>query len=214
MIGRVAQALVFGAVVTALEVFLVSRFNTPADHPEEQRPERGKVAPVVTAPPPEPVSSAFEAPAPLAIDRVAPAPAPALAPSLMPELGDTHAGVALSNALPGLSGLRSSGRFGAVGVPSPPPPEQADQAAVPRERPAPRYPDVARRRGIEGYVVVRMRVDADGRVSDVVVVDAKPPGVFDLAAKQAARRYTFQPARTGGEAVATTLEQRIVFRLR
>ena len=91
---------------------------------------------------------------------------------------------------------------------------EPDTTAVPRRRPPPTYPASARRRGIEGYVVVRMRVDPSGRVTDVVVIDAQPPGVFDESARLAAQSYLFSPARSGGQAVATTLEQRIVFRLR
>jgi len=86
--------------------------------------------------------------------------------------------------------------------------------ATPLGRPSPRYPPAAQRQGIEGVVVLRLAVDASGRVSDAMVVSADPPGVFELAAKEAARQYRFQPARRGGKAVMSTVEQRVVFRLR
>lgn len=59
-----------------------------------------------------------------------------------------------------------------------------------------------------------MRVEPSGAVSDVVVVEAEPPGVFDAVAIDTARRYRFRPARRGAEPVRTTVEQRIVFRLK
>ncbi len=212
MRGHFVQALAVGTCVTAAELFIISRFNRPAEHLDEQQPERKRAVRVAAVPPPQPLPTAFETPSPLPIDRPKPAPTPMLAPSFMPELNDAHAGVDLATILPNLTGLRRGPRALRVGTPASS--GEHDGPAVPRDRPAPRYPEVARRRGIEGHVIVRMRVDETGRVTDVVVVEAEPPRLFDLAAKRAARRYTFQPARSGGKAVATTLEQRILFRLR
>jgi protein TonB len=97
------------------------------------------------------------------------------------------------------------------------PAEAADSAtqtpARPRSRPKPRYPRLAQRQGLEGFVTLRLRIDAAGRVTDAVVVKAEPPDVFDDAALQTARRYRFSPARRGGEAVESTLQQTIRFEL-
>ncbi|MFO0631892.1 MAG: energy transducer TonB [Nannocystaceae bacterium] len=41
----------------------------------------------------------------------------------------------------------------------------------------------------------------------------KPAEVFDAVAIRTARSYRFEPARRDGRAVASTIEQRIVFRL-
>lgn len=96
-------------------------------------------------------------------------------------------------------------------------PTTADEGRVvparPRSRPKPRYPRLAQRQGIEGSVTLRLRIDASGHVQDAVVVSATPAGVFDDAALQTARRYRFTPARRGGEAVASTLQQTIRFEL-
>ena len=63
------------------------------------------------------------------------------------------------------------------------------------------------------YVIVRLNVDADGRVKDLIVVDSEPIGVFEKSARNAARRFEFLPARRGGKLVSTTVEKKIVFRL-
>ena len=47
------------------------------------------------------------------------------------------------------------------------------------EASAPEFPRAAERREIEGHVVVRYNVTADGAVSDVEVVEATPAGVFE-----------------------------------
>jgi len=50
--------------------------------------------------------------------------------------------------------------------------------------------------------VLRVEVDAQGRVSDVRVLSATNPGVFDAASIAAARQWTYRPAMKDGKAVA------------
>ncbi|MEM1034177.1 MAG: TonB family protein [Myxococcota bacterium] len=90
----------------------------------------------------------------------------------------------------------------------------ADRPARPARRPPPVYPPAAQRQRVEGFVTLRLRVEDDGSVSDVVVVEASPRGVFERAATAAARRYRFEPAIVDGRPAATTVEQRVAFRLR
>lgn len=74
------------------------------------------------------------------------------------------------------------------------------------------YPPQARAAGIEGYVVVRYDVDAEGRVQNARVTAADPPDVFDEAAVQAVSRWRFTPAQEGGEPRAVSnLESRLEF---
>ena len=77
----------------------------------------------------------------------------------------------------------------------------------------PQYPPQARLRQQEGYVNVEFVVNADGSVSDPVVVDAQPQDIFDQAAIQAVRRWRFSPGIREGEAVAVRVRQRVEFRL-
>lgn len=56
----------------------------------------------------------------------------------------------------------------------------------------PSYPRRAQRRNIEGWVKLEFTVDAEGRVSDVVVLDAEPEGFFERDAKRAISRWLFK----------------------
>lgn len=64
------------------------------------------------------------------------------------------------------------------------------------------YPEAARARGIEGRVVVRYDVTADGSVVNAVVEAAEPPGMFDEAALNAVRSWRFRPRVDRGQVVA------------
>lgn len=77
----------------------------------------------------------------------------------------------------------------------------------------PRYPTDALRRRQSGWVVVSFTVDADGRTSDMEVVNSEPRRVFDRAAMDAVARYRFKPATHNGVAVTTKRQQRIEFSL-
>ena len=66
----------------------------------------------------------------------------------------------------------------------------------------PRYPESARRRGIEGTVLLQMRITAQGRVEDVQVVRSAGYPELDESAMEAVRRWRFEPARRNGAPVA------------
>lgn len=64
----------------------------------------------------------------------------------------------------------------------------------------PRYPSDALRSGITGRVDLEFRVDTDGKVRDVRVLDAQPAGVFDRAAIAALQQWQFEvPAASADE---------------
>lgn len=79
--------------------------------------------------------------------------------------------------------------------------------------PRPIYPDAARRAGLEGAVVLGLRIDETGTVRDARVLSATPPGVFDAAALAAYAGARFTPARLQGRAVRAEVRLRAVFRL-
>ena len=66
--------------------------------------------------------------------------------------------------------------------------------AVPRliAAPAPLYPANAKRSRMEGWVELKLTVNANGGVADAEVVQSEPSGIFDMAAKRAAKRYRFE----------------------
>ncbi|HMB43286.1 MAG TPA: energy transducer TonB, partial [Luteimonas sp.] len=80
--------------------------------------------------------------------------------------------------------------------------------------PPPPYPPEALRKGLDGNVVLLVDVGADGKPSDVQVQHSQPVGVFDAAAVEAARRWTFEPKRQNGKAVASRVLVPIRFEAR
>jgi TonB family protein len=78
----------------------------------------------------------------------------------------------------------------------------------------PRYPATARRQGIQGTTLLRVFVASDGRVTDVGVEKTAGHADLDEAAADAVRRWRFDPARRGEEAVAMWVLLPVEFRLR
>lgn len=77
---------------------------------------------------------------------------------------------------------------------------------------APTYPAQALARGLSGDVRVRIRVDTSGRVADVQVLAANPPGVFEQAAVNAVRKWRFEPVMRNGRAIEAGVATTISFR--
>ena len=78
---------------------------------------------------------------------------------------------------------------------------------------APQFPDVARARGIDGWVDLQFVVESDGGVGDVTVVGAQPVGVFEQAALDAVRHWHYQPVMHNGKAVSQQARVRLRFAL-
>ncbi|HEU4529784.1 MAG TPA: TonB family protein [Steroidobacteraceae bacterium] len=75
---------------------------------------------------------------------------------------------------------------------------------------APRYPALAERRGVEGWVELEFTIGIDGAVKDMVIMGSEPQGVFDAAARQAVSQWIYRPILRNGRVV----EQRARLRLR
>lgn len=88
-----------------------------------------------------------------------------------------------------------------------------DTPPKPRSRVSPDYPAPARQRGIEGYVVLKVKVGPRGDVETVKVIEAEPRGVFEDASVQAVREWTFEPGVYKGQPVTADVSLRIPFRL-
>jgi periplasmic protein TonB len=72
------------------------------------------------------------------------------------------------------------------------------------------YPDAARRRGVEGEVVLRLLVDADGSLAKVDVI-GDPGSGLGAAGARAIRECRSRPGKVGGQAVATTITYKLYF---
>jgi protein TonB len=95
-------------------------------------------------------------------------------------------------------------------------PSGITQTAIPRGgyQVRPSYPGTARRLGIQGTTTLRIFVDVDGRVTDIVVEQSAGHADLDHAAADAVRRWRFEPARRGAEAVGMWVLLPVEFRLR
>jgi protein TonB len=82
----------------------------------------------------------------------------------------------------------------------------------PLETPPIPYPPEARRAGVEGQVVLVLRLDAAGAVRGARVVDAPSPELARAAA-EGARRFRFSPALADGEPVETEIRFTYTFLL-
>lgn len=90
----------------------------------------------------------------------------------------------------------------------------SDGEYLPIVKVAPVYPRRAQTRGIEGYVILEFIVTRTGAVTNPVVVEAKPPGIFDRAAINAALKFKYKPKVVNGEAIDVAgVRNRITFEL-
>ncbi|MFO0155650.1 MAG: energy transducer TonB [Alphaproteobacteria bacterium] len=162
----------------------------PAPAPvEESRPHIAEAQPT---PEPEQPRQVAEVPAPAPVRRP-----PQRATTAQP----TPQPVRLNAALQGMESFTLEGRVA--------PPEALDAAR--NRRPA--YPEMSRRRGQEGTVMLELRVDANGRVTEVRVVESSGFSALDAAALETLRDWRFRPAQRAGLPIAGSLTTAVHFRL-
>jgi len=91
--------------------------------------------------------------------------------------------------------------------------DAVDTIPVPRFKAAPRYPYRAKRMGREGTVKIRFLVDKEGHVSDIKILEAKPPGFFEEAVLDAVSTWKYAPGELMGRKVKTLVTTSVVFKL-
>lgn len=75
----------------------------------------------------------------------------------------------------------------------------------------PEYPLAADRQKVSGTLRLQLKLEADGRVSDIEVVSATPPGVFEDSAIKAFRDARFVPAQKNGRPVRALVVIEVVY---
>ena len=65
--------------------------------------------------------------------------------------------------------------------------------ATPLQIPAPEYPLIALRKGIEGYVVAEFSLDNDGNTINPRIIESVPTGIFDRAVLRAVEKFIYCP---------------------
>jgi periplasmic protein TonB len=96
------------------------------------------------------------------------------------------------------------------------PSDRVTHTAIPRGgyQVRPSYPSSARRMGIQGMTTLRVYVAADGLVAEVLIHESAGHPDLDNAAAEAVKRWRFEPARRGAEAVGVWVLLPVEFRLR
>jgi protein TonB len=86
--------------------------------------------------------------------------------------------------------------------------------AIPQEgNPKPPYPEIARRRGYEGTVRLKMEVLASGEVGRIWIEESSGYEALDRSALKAVKDWSFIPARFGGIPVKSTVIIPVRFQL-
>jgi protein TonB len=75
------------------------------------------------------------------------------------------------------------------------------------------YPRNALSKNTEGQVEVAYVVTPKGMISDLTVLSATPPGVFERAATDAVSRLRYKPVLDGGKPIAVSTKMLVTFRL-
>lgn len=109
-------------------------------------------------------------------------------------------------AMSGMSGGPFVGNFTAGEI-------SGDSELIPLVAIQPQYPRNAARDGIEGWVDVEITISGDGSVKSARAVNAKPRGVFESAAVQAAYKSRFRPKIVDGKGVEAKGVRRYNFTL-
>ncbi|HYR52466.1 MAG TPA: TonB family protein [Candidatus Dormibacteraeota bacterium] len=91
------------------------------------------------------------------------------------------------------------------------PAPRVDKLPVVIDAPKPAYPDWAREAGIEGKVILRVLVGTNGSPKQVVVASGSK--ALADAARDAVRRWKFEPGLVGKEPVEVWVEVPVTFRL-
>ncbi len=89
-----------------------------------------------------------------------------------------------------------------------------DNPLIPVSQVPPIYPLRARRQGIEGRVAVKFRVNRDGRVESVSILESNPPKVFDQSVLRCVRAWRFKSGTISGVPVNTWVETTVKFKLK
>lgn len=210
--GTTASLLLHGLIITAA---IIATAKGPAriDRPSVSRivPLTAPVAPAPVTPstPPRAVAPRTrQGPtAPTISVDVPPVVAPTDVPSMIPAPSEGTMPVLFpEGGAPGTPGTGDPGNGSPIGTALGA--ESVDVAARLLSRsPLPRYPDLLRSRGVEGYARVRFVVGANGRaeLETLEVLDATHPA-FVEAVRAVLPRLRFAPAKLGRESVRQLVE--------
>jgi len=219
LLGSFVGALLVALLLFGLMLALIMPANDPPPQPSEllrvgvaRSVQESRTEPADPLQPPERPTPPEQPP------EVAPQPqvtpqVPALDLNIdVPQL-NTRIDMGAAPALPPLQAAAQPAPAPSPPAPvSAPPPGSAEEVTPLVDIP-PEYPRRAQAAGIEGQVTLQFTVNADGRVENIRILSAEPPGVFDRAARRAVSRWRFAPRRENGVAVSREVSKTMNFRL-
>ncbi|MBN1847683.1 MAG: energy transducer TonB [Deltaproteobacteria bacterium] len=88
------------------------------------------------------------------------------------------------------------------------------QMAIPAFREEPVYPRIAKRRGYEGTVILKVLVGVDGSVADLEILESSGHDILDQAAGKSVRKWMFEPWKKGDEPIEMWGQVVVRFQLR
>lgn len=138
------------------------------------------VQPKVEPPPPPPPKKNDKAPPPIQTSAVVASDAPVAAPV------ETVAAIATAEPAPPVPPAPVKPAFGGIGY---------------KDNPEPDYPAQAVRQGLQGTVILRVRVLANGAADSVEVLKTSGKKILDDAAIATVQRWQFAPSTRGGEPI-------------
>lgn len=100
-----------------------------------------------------------------------------------------------------------------IGTPSPAIEIIREARPLYRTNPPPPYPQIARKRGLQGVVVLEVLVDTNGNAADLRVLSSSGHPILDRTAMASVKHWTFDPGTRGGKKVTMWVRVPIRFQL-
>lgn len=91
--------------------------------------------------------------------------------------------------------------------------DTVDVVPRPVQRAPLEYPPRAKSKEIEGYVVMSLLINKQGKVEKAKVIESSPQGIFDNSALRSIKRWNFEPAYFNGKPVKAWANQTIRFEM-
>ncbi|GDX35842.1 hypothetical protein LBMAG18_03530 [Alphaproteobacteria bacterium] len=79
--------------------------------------------------------------------------------------------------------------------------------------PSPIYPELARSRGIEGKVTLKVIVNEKGLVDDIAIFNSSGSSMLDLSALETVKNWHFIPAKSNNKSIRSQIMVPIVFKI-
>jgi periplasmic protein TonB len=99
-------------------------------------------------------------------------------------------------------------------VPDVPDIQEVEASLLYPKNPTPKYPRVAQRRGQQGTVILNVRVEINGRVSDLRILTSSGFKILDRAALAFVQKWIFEPAMKGDKKVPMWVKVPVRFELK